>query len=410
MNRSVERRRFRTRGILPGEVRVGRFDHPSRGHVRGSAAPLVAASLRRRGVRVSEGLLPLHDSGDAVLFAASYLDLAGDAVGFAAAAHADAPEALRAAEEAVESWSAIWRTRRLLVAAVNPLCSGARRAHRMLEHHDGPAYLVADHRLKASLESAGLDSPSLSVVDGLDHVPHRSTVVLPTYQASTPLRANAAARGLDLIDTTCPLVHKMHTDLKRFADRGDTVLIIGNSTHAVATSLISEARGTAILVQSIEDIEALRIDDPARISYLVTGGVAVEDAIPLIAALRARYPQLRGQHPNELCYAASERIGTVRAVAAACDVVLVLDTASSADARDLTELLTSIPVGAHRITDAGEIEAEWLAGAATIGLVATPSAKPRLTEDVIEAVSGLGPLSVVRRTMVSEVVKTQDFL
>lgn len=409
MNRSVERRRFLTRGILPGEVRVGRFDHPSRGHVRGSSAPLVAASLRRRGLRVSEGVLSIHDSGDTVLFAASYLDLAGDAVGFAAAAHGDDPEALRAAEKAIESWSAIWRTRRLVIAAANPLCSGARRARRVLEHHEGPAYIVDDHPRKASLESAGLDSPGVSVVDGLDRVPHGSAVVIPTYGVSTPLRANATARGLDLIDTTCPLVHRMHADVKRFADRGDTVLIIGKATHAAAVSLLGEARGSAILIQSIEDIEALRVD-PTRVSYLVSGGVAVEDAIPLIAALRMRYPQLRGQHPDELCYAASERIGTVRAVAAACEVVLVLDTADSAVGRDLTDLVTSSHVDAHRIADAREIEAEWLAGTATVGLVTTPSAKPRMTEDVIEAVSGLGPLSVVRRSMVSEVVKAQDFL
>lgn len=353
---------------------------------------------------MSEGFLPIHNSGDAVLFTASYLDLGGDAVGFAAAARADDPAALRAAQEAIESWSAIWRTRRLLVAAVNPLCSGARRARRMLEQHDGPAYLVGNRLPKASLESAGLDSPSVSVVDDLARVPHRSTVVLPTYGASTSLRTNAAARGLDLIDTTCPLVRGMHADRKRFADRGDTVLIIGKATHAATISLVEEAHGSTILIESIADIEGLRVD-PARVSYLVSGGVAIEDATPLIAALRKRYPRLRGQHPDELCYATSERIGTVRAVAAACEVVLVLDGPGSADAQDLIDRVTSVQASAHRISDAAEIEAEWLAGAATVGLVTTSSAKPRMTEDVIDAVSGLGPLSVVRHSMVSEVVK-----
>ncbi|MFD8493097.1 4-hydroxy-3-methylbut-2-enyl diphosphate reductase [Amycolatopsis sp. NPDC059657] len=402
MNRSVERRRFLTRGVPSGEVRVGWFDHPVRGPVRCSAAPLVIGSLRRRGHRTTESFLPIHHSGDAVLFTASYLDMAGEAVGIAASASAKDPVALAAAEEAIESWSAVWRTRRLLVAVTNPVCSGARRASRMVEDLPGEAYVIEG----GPLESSGLDA--VTVVGELAAVPPGGTVVFPPSGVPTSLRVEVADRGLGIVDTTCPLVDAMLADVRRFADRGDTVLIIGKAGHAAVSALAGEAPGATVLVESPRDIEALRVD-PARVSYLISGGVPVEDVLELVGALRARFPGLRGQHPDGLCYAASDHLGTVRAVAAVCEVVLVLGAAGPASTRELADQAAASGAETHRLTNTGEIRPGWLTGAATVGLVTAPSAKPCLREEVIEALSGLGPLSVVRRTDVSEVVKIHGF-
>ncbi|MGC7101079.1 hypothetical protein ACPZ19_40930 [Amycolatopsis lurida] len=380
---------------------MSRFDDPSRGHVRCSASPLIAGDLRRRGWQVREDVLEpeAHASaGDSWLFTATYLDRAGGAVGFGVAAHHRDTSALDAAAEAVVTWCSILRTRRLLVADADLSCAGARRARQLISRPETagrePRYVLGE---SPALEELG---PSeTKVVHSLDDVPPTGTVVFPPYGVAPRVRAEAAARGFEVIDATCPLVAATHANLRRFAQDGDTVAVVGETGRAAETVLLEQVNGSAVAVKTPAEVNALQAEQ-GHLSYVVANGADVGEAIRLASALRARHPRLRAQHPDGLCYATSDRAETARSVSVACDTTLVLDPART---HEWAELVADGP-RVHRIADSADIQPAWLAHAGTVGLVAaTPDQS--LTEAVVEALSGLGPLSVARRSVTTEIDK-----
>jgi 4-hydroxy-3-methylbut-2-enyl diphosphate reductase len=148
----------------------------------------------------------------------------------------------------------------------------------------------------------------------------------------------------------------------------------------------------------------LQVSDPRRVSYLLQPGIPVEDSAPVTAALRSRFPALHGPHPDGFCYAASDRAQTVRAIASACDTVLVLGAADAPDSRQVSGIARDSGTRAHIVSEAGDIVPAMLSGAAVIGLAESTSARPALAGQVTEALSGLGPLSVTTRQVRTEVV------
>jgi 4-hydroxy-3-methylbut-2-enyl diphosphate reductase len=295
MNKTLRVQRLAAAAARRGEVIAATdFTHPERGLVPCPAAPLLAASLAR-GSRVRLAAVTAGD-GPGVLVAASYLTRDGLAVGFGAVAHRDDPVGLAAAESVVTSWSRTLRSRRMLIADAAPLCWGARRAREMASDAGALVY----------------DSEDLTgVADG-------GRVAFPAHGTTLAVRAEAAARGLRVTDGTCPLVDAARADIRSYADRGDTVVLIGRASHAVTATLADQAPAAVILVQDAADVDALSSIDGDRVSFVLQTGVPVEDSAPVLAALRARYPRLRGHHFDASCYEASDRAVTrpiVQAVA-----------------------------------------------------------------------------------------------
>lgn len=397
MNRSVERHRISAFGATPGEVVVSPFEHPTRGPVRTPAALLVAAELRRHGWQVPTRRVttcPPPGTEDSVLFAVSYVDRAGKPVGFGVAASAHDPAALAAAEKAVSLWRSVLRTRRLLVAAIDPSCDGARRARGILDHRaerDRPLYVLG--------HAPDLADVRTRYVKSLDDVPPDATVVFPPFGVAEDVRTEAHARGLDVVDTTCPIVDTAHRTVRRFADDGDSVVLVGAASRDALTALAGQAPSATVAVTSLADVDRLRVA-PDRVSYVMGGGTPVEHSRRVAEAIRARYPKARPAHPDGMCYATADQLDTLRSVLESSDVVLVhgrLPTAVAATVRR-----ESNPV--HEITDLADIRPGWLTTAGTVGFVDMgphPGQVSRL-EDVL---SGLGPLSTARRRVTTEIVE-----
>jgi 4-hydroxy-3-methylbut-2-enyl diphosphate reductase len=264
------------------------------------------------------------------MVAASYLDPGGAAVGLAVAAHDADQAAIRTAWEAVQAWSAAWRSRRLVVAAAEPCC-------------------------------ANESSPS----------------------------------------DACPRIAAAHQTVDRFAQRGDTVVLIGHPS-------LRQLSADMVHVASAVEVADLQLD-PDRVSYLVTPGTVLERAMPVVATLRARYPRLRGAHPGGLCYLASDRLATVRAVATRCDRLFVLGDPNAVDTAELVQAAgTGKPV--HVLDRFEQVRPAWLAGTESIGLAAARSTPPLLLHAMIDALSGMGPLSVVRQRVVTELASEGSWL
>jgi 4-hydroxy-3-methylbut-2-enyl diphosphate reductase len=241
-------------------------------------------------------------------------------------------------------------------------------------------------------------------VRSLDEVPDGAAVLFPAHGVPAEVRAEAEARGLEVIDATCPLVRHTHAEARKFAERGDDVLVIGQPGHVAVAGIIGQAPAVATLVSSPGNSAALRVTDPRRVSYLLQPGIPVEDSAPVVAALRSRFPALRGPHPDGFCYAASDRAETVRVIASASDAMLVLGAPDDPDSRRISALARDGGAHAHVISSVLDILPSMLAGASAIGLAESTSASPGLAAQVTDALSGLGPLSVTSRRVSTEVV------
>jgi 4-hydroxy-3-methylbut-2-enyl diphosphate reductase len=412
MNRSAVRE-FSAPGtsVAAGEVLIPtEIGDPVRGPLPGPAAPLVGGSLLRKGTRVRYEPVthcsdPGQGEGGATVFVATCAQRDGSTAAVAAAASPADRVAVAAARSAVDEWSAVFGTRRLL-AAGSPWCSGASQALAEARKAvaDRPTVHVYGQLAADEQAISGLAAQGAVFVTALDEVPDGATVVFPAHGVPAGVRAEAAERGLDVIDATCPLVAGVHAEARKFAERGDDLVLIGQAGHAAAPGILGQAPGRTTVVSTPASTATLRVSDPKRVSYLLQPGLPVEDAGPVTAALRSRFPALHAPHPDGFCYAASDRAETIRAIASAADVMLVLGSADSPDTRHVCGLARDCGAKTHVIAETGDIVPAVLGGTSAIGIAESTSAVRDLADQVTEALSGLGPLSVTSRRVSTEVV------
>jgi 4-hydroxy-3-methylbut-2-enyl diphosphate reductase len=295
--------------------------------------------------------------------------------------------------------------RTVLLASPRSFCAGVERAIDIVEHaltkHGRPVYvrkqIVHNSHVVADLESRGA-----VFVDELAEVPPGSTVVFSAHGVSPAVRAEAERRELGVIDATCPLVTKVHTEARRFATRGDTVLLIGHAGHEEVEGTLGEAPEHTILVEDVAQARIVTVPDPKRVSYLTQTTLAVDETEEIVAVLRSRFPRLRGPATDDICYATTNRQHALSSVAADADLVLVIGSTNSSNSVRLVELARRAGTAAYLIDDAGAIRPEWLTGVRTVGLTAGASAPPRLVDEVIAA---LGPVTVLERETATESIR-----
>jgi 4-hydroxy-3-methylbut-2-enyl diphosphate reductase len=231
-------------------------------------------------------------------------------------------------------------------------------------------------------------------VQEVDEVPPGAVVVLAAHGVAPAVRAAAADRRLAVVDATCPLVAKVHGEVRRSARRGDTVLLIGHRDHEEVEGTVGEAPADVVVVADAEEARAVAVRDPQRVSFAVQTTLAVDEAERIADVLRDRFPALRGPRRDDICYATTNRQQAVRALAAATDLVLVVGSANSSNSVRLVEVAERAGARAHLVEDAGDVDLRWLAGAARVGLTAGASAPPHLVDDLVRCLSGLGPVTV----------------
>ena len=296
----------------------------------------------------------------------------------------------------------------VLLASPRSFCAGVERAiavvEQLLEVRGGPIYvrkqIVHNTHVVADLEARGA-----VFVDELDAVPDGATVVFSAHGVSPAVRAEAASRGLEAIDATCPLVTKVHAEARRFAARGDTVVLIGHAGHEEIEGTLGEAPDQTILVESVDDAAEVSVADPQRMSYLTQTTLAVDETTEIIAALRARFPALRGPASDDICYATTNRQHALQAIADQSDLVLVVGSRNSSNSLRLVELAQRHGVPSYLIDDPGEIRPEWLDGVEVVGVTAGASAPPRLVDAVIASLGKFGPVRVVEREITRENIR-----
>ena len=315
---------------------------------------------------------------------------------------------LRKAAPVAEKWAAACRPRTVLLAGPRSFCAGVERAieivDRALEMRGAPVYvrkqIVHNTRVVSDLEERGA-----IFVDELNEVPDGATVVFSAHGVSPAVRSDASDRGLSVIDATCPLVSKVHAEARRFAKDGYTVALIGHAGHEEVEGTLGEAPESTVLVQTAADVAALDLPDPSKIAYLMQTTLAIDEAADVAGALRDKFPQMRAPGSDDICYATTNRQAAVRAVATEADLVLVAGSKNSSNSVRLVERSVREGTPAHLIDDATDIDLSWLTGMEVVGLTAGASAPPAVVSEIIEALSGLGTVTVTERVTTTESVQ-----
>ena len=315
---------------------------------------------------------------------------------------------LRLAAPVAEKWAAASRERTVLLAGPRSFCAGVERAieivERALELRGAPVYvrkqIVHNTRVVADLEGRGA-----IFVDELDEVPDEATVVFSAHGVSPAVRDAASTRGLSVIDATCPLVSKVHAEARRFAREGYTLALIGHAGHEEVEGTLGEAPDSTVLVQTAADVAALDVADGSKVAYLMQTTLAIDEAADVAGALRDKFPQMRAPGSDDICYATTNRQAAVRAVATEADLVLVAGSANSSNSVRLVELSERAGTPAHLIDGATDIDLSWLSEASVVGLTAGASAPPAVVSEIIDALSGLGPVTVTERVTTTESVQ-----
>jgi 4-hydroxy-3-methylbut-2-en-1-yl diphosphate reductase len=367
------------------------------------AAPLLGGDLRRRGLPTSTVTLESSPAPglEAVV---ALLSCARAELGLVVAATGE-DRAL--AGEVVDTWLGVVGPRTVLLASPRSFCAGVERAieivMRALQQRQTPVYvrkqIVHNTHVVKDLERRGA-----LFVDELDQVPDGGTVVFSAHGVSPAVREEALRRGLEVIDGTCPLVTKVHAEARRFAARGDTVVLIGHVGHEEVEGTMGQAPESTVLVEDMNDVPALDIKDVSKVSFLTQTTLAVDETAEVVEALRTRFPALRGAASEDICYATTNRQDSLRQLTADADLVLVIGSPNSSNSVRLVELARRNGTRAHLIDDAFDIRPEWLAGVATVGLTAGASAPPELVYDVIAALGGLGEVTVAECRTVRETI------
>jgi 4-hydroxy-3-methylbut-2-en-1-yl diphosphate reductase len=426
----------RRAGIEPGDLVVADEVQAEDGRrVEIPSAPLLAGALRRLGLTAHVGPIQTVSrpvvSRDAVPDGPMAVDMesaalappTGEATPFAVVrAVVDTPDhplygpstakhgitalrALRRAVPALEQWAAALGPREVRLAAPRSFCAGVARAidtvDRALERFGAPVYvrrqIVHNAHVVRELEAKGA-----VFVEEADEVPEGAVLVLAAHGVSPAVHDQALGRELRVVDATCPLVSKVHSEVRRYAGRGETVFLIGHADHEEVQGTLGEAPSSVIVVEDAEAARRVRPEDPDRVAYTMQTTLAVDEAEDIAAVLRERFPKLTAPRTDDICYATTNRQRAIRAVAATCDLVLVVGSPNSSNSLRLVEVAEREGAPAHLIDDVGEVDLRWLAGASRIGITAGASAPPHLVEQLVHCLGGLGPVQTTETRLADE--------
>jgi 4-hydroxy-3-methylbut-2-enyl diphosphate reductase len=298
----------------------------------------------------------------------------------------------------------------ILLANPRGFCAGVDRAidivERVLELYGAPVYVrhevVHNRYVVDDLRARGA-----VFVDEVAEIPDGATCIFSAHGVSQRVREQAAERGLQVFDATCPLVTKVHLEVARHCKSGFDVVLIGHRGHPEVQGTIGQCRGESgrvHLIETADEVPGLKVQDPERVAYVTQTTLSVDDTKGVIAALRERFPHLTGPKKSDICYATQNRQDAVRALAAEADLMLVVGSANSSNSNRLRELAEKQGVPAYLIDGPDDIRREWLGTHPRVALTAGASAPELLVEQVIARLRAWGAAEVTEQSGLREQV------
>ena len=282
---------------------------------------------------------------------------------------------------------------RVILAAPRGFCAGVDRAidivNMALELYGTPVYVRKEivHNAHVVQELRGRGAV---FVDELDEVPDGARVIFSAHGIGPAVRAQAAAKGLRVIDATCPLVTKVHLEALKFAREGRVILLVGHAGHDEVIGTMGHAPGQMVLVGSVEEAEQVQVPDPERVAVITQTTLSIDDTLEIIAVLKRRFPKAVFPPKDDICYATQNRQMAVKEMAGSVDLLLVIGSPNSSNSMRLVEVAQAVGVRAHLIDDISEIDPRWLEGVRTVGITAGASAPEHLVQETVAFFQPMG--------------------
>lgn len=281
----------------------------------------------------------------------------------------------------------------VLLANPRGFCAGVERAiaivERALALYGAPIY-VRHEIVHNKFVVEDLRAKGAIFVEELDEVPAGATVVFSAHGVAKAVRSEADSRGLTVFDATCPLVTKVHVEVSKMLKADCEIVMIGHHGHPEAEGTMGQSNGNMYLVETLQEVAALKVKDPAHLAYVTQTTLSVDDAAIIVAALKARFPAIVGPKKDDICYATQNRQDAVKFMAPQSDVVIVVGSPNSSNSNRLREVAQNMGVPAYMVDAADQIQVEWIAGKERIGVTAGASAPQVLVDRVIARLQELG--------------------
>jgi 4-hydroxy-3-methylbut-2-enyl diphosphate reductase len=269
-----------------------------------------------------------------------------------------------------------------------------------LELYGAPVYvrkeIVHNKHVVSTLEKRGV-----IFVNETDEVPEGATVVFSAHGVSPAVHEAAAARNLKTIDATCPLVTKVHNEVKRFADDETEILLIGHNGHEEVEGTAGEAPGKVRIVDGLDEARTIQPTPGKKLVWLTQTTLSVDETMQSVAILKDRFPEIANPPSDDICYATQNRQEAIKAIAPQADLVIVVGSTNSSNSVRLVEVALEYGAKAAYLVDyAAEVKDEWLTGVETIGVTSGASVPEILVDDLLKHLSthGYGDVEEVRAT------------
>jgi len=285
----------------------------------------------------------------------------------------------------------------ILLAQPRGFCAGVDRAieivERALQQFGAPiyvrheivhnAYVVSDLRNKGAI-----------FIEDLDDVPAGNTLVFSAHGVSKAVREEAESRGLKVFDATCPLVTKVHVEVGKMRKQGAEIIMIGHAGHPEVEGTMGQAEEGMHLIETVDDVQTLQVANPDSLAYVSQTTLSVDDTAEIIAALKARFPNIIEPKKGDICYATTNRQEAVKFMAPQVEVVIVVGSPNSSNSNRLREVADKMGTPAYMVDNAAAIDPSWIEGKKRIGVTAGASAPEVLVQAVIDRLKTLGAASV----------------
>ena len=292
----------------------------------------------------------------------------------------------------------------VLLAEPRGFCAGVDRAieivERALQKYGAPVY-VRHEIVHNTYVVADLRAKGAIFIEDLADVPAGATLVFSAHGVPKAVRAEAARRGFQVFDATCPLVTKVHVEVAKLAKEGFEFVMIGHKGHPEVEGTMGQLSNGIYLVEDVADVARVQ-PRGTKLAVVTQTTLSVDDAAHILAAVKQRFPHVREPKKQDICYATQNRQDAVKVMAPAVDVVVVVGSPTSSNSNRLRELAERLGTPAYMVDSGDDLLADWFAGRSRVGLTAGASAPDVLVQQVIARLRELGATSIRKMDGVAE--------
>ncbi|MDD5587389.1 MAG: 4-hydroxy-3-methylbut-2-enyl diphosphate reductase [Alphaproteobacteria bacterium] len=287
---------------------------------------------------------------------------------------------------------------KVILAQPRGFCAGVERAISIVEmalEKFGPPIYVRHEIVHNPHVVKRLADKGVIFVEETDEVPEGAVIIFSAHGVAQAIEQHARKRGLQVIDATCPLVSKVHTEGQRYAKNEREIILIGHEGHPEIEGTLGRIPGVVHLISEVEDVAKLKIKNPDMLAYITQTTLSLDDTKSVIDALKARFPNIVGPQTRDICYATQNRQGAVQDLAKHVDVVLVIGAHNSSNSNRLRERAEEVGVPAYLIEETSHLDEAWVKGKKVVGITAGASAPEDLVQQLIERLRKIEPVEEV---------------